>query len=533
MLPTGVPGIGTAADEFGKGTWNASTCASHAVEGQAFRVRAGRMSSGTAARPVMRRRILSREDGTRPTGGGVFCLLYCGLSFWMFYYVAFRVRDLMGSLITGFLATLGVVCLAYTVRQTLSRRKFGETSVILEGGTPVAGGEAGGSILLPVQANEAAFVRAEMQCVQVIRGKDVRGRFTRVEKRIWSSEQSLGVVRAGERSQAPFRFELPGAPLVARGTEYIWELLISVDLPGLDLSRTFVIPVNLPPRGAGLARVAGAVDGRGAATSPVKSAGVTGAAVAAVGTAAARTASAPPPQRTVSAAPTRSAVQASDAGGGGADLAERSAWVLVLANLVPLAGILWLNWRVVDVVLLYWLENLIVGVVGVLRILTAQPEGLLNDGRSGNGGPIARPMLFKLGVAAFFMLHFGAFCYGHGIFLTILFGEKGDHWEIGRLLAREMSDLTLLIPLAALAASHLYSFWRNYLGRGESRAVSFDALMMRPYGRIFVVHIFIMASAFIAMRTSDQLWPALLFVVLKMAIDLYFHRRERRLASPG
>ncbi len=40
-----------------------------------------------------------------------------------------------------------------------------------------------------------------------------------------------------------------------------------------------------------------------------------------------------------------------------------SAIVLVLVNLLPLGGVLALDWQVFDVLLLYWSENVVIGVV--------------------------------------------------------------------------------------------------------------------------------------------------------------------------
>ncbi|MGI9247995.1 MAG: DUF6498-containing protein, partial [Woeseiaceae bacterium] len=45
-----------------------------------------------------------------------------------------------------------------------------------------------------------------------------------------------------------------------------------------------------------------------------------------------------------------------------------SSIALVLANLVPLAGVLLFDWQVFDVLMLYWAENVIIGVINVLRM---------------------------------------------------------------------------------------------------------------------------------------------------------------------
>src|SRR6266550_7692789 len=51
-----------------------------------------------------------------------------------------------------------------------------------------------------------------------------------------------------------------------------------------------------------------------------------------------------------------------------------SALVLVAPNLVPPAGVLFFGWSVFATLLLFWVENVIVGAFNVLRMLVAQPQ---------------------------------------------------------------------------------------------------------------------------------------------------------------
>ena len=63
--------------------------------------------------------------------------------------------------------------------------------------------------------------------------------------------------------------------------------------------------------------------------------------------------------------------------------------LLVAVNLIPIAGVLWLDWDLASIIILYWLENLVIGFYTLLKMLHLQ-------GLAG---------LFP---AAFFCLHYGA-----------------------------------------------------------------------------------------------------------------------------
>src|SRR2546421_13103983 len=47
---------------------------------------------------------------------------------------------------------------------------------------------------------------------------------------------------------------------------------------------------------------------------------------------------------------------------------------LLVANALPLVGVLFLGWTVFPLVLLYWLENVVVGGFNVAKLLLAQPR---------------------------------------------------------------------------------------------------------------------------------------------------------------
>jgi hypothetical protein len=143
-------------------------------------------------------------------------------------------------------------------------------------------------------------------------------------------------------------------------------------------------------------------------------------------------------------------------------------------------------------------------------------------------------LLAKAFLGGFFLVHFGAFCAAHAEFLAYAFavkGPDGSRLGIGGVIADMLTDPVNLATLLALFASHLTSFFRNYLGRGEYRHADIGKLMTRPYGRILVVHFFIIGSGLVVGALNGHIAAMALFVVIKTAVDLHMHRRERDLLS--
>lgn len=215
--------------------------------------------------------------------------------------------------------------------------------------------------------------------------------------------------------------------------------------------------------------------------------------------------------------------------------------LLVAVNLGLLLAVPAFGWSIFDIVFLYWAENLVIGAINVLKMLTARgglsaPRGAARVEAAGGAGmdATARRMAaaagwgVKLFLVPFFIVHYGGFCAGHGVFVFALFNEAG---EFGDDLWSALPALVtggLGLSLAALAASHLASFFLNYLGRGEYRRTNAAELMMRPYGRIVALHVTILLGGFLAMALGDHLFLLLVLVVLKTFVDLAMHGRERQ-----
>ncbi|HEY6059828.1 MAG TPA: DUF6498-containing protein [Gemmatimonadales bacterium] len=196
-----------------------------------------------------------------------------------------------------------------------------------------------------------------------------------------------------------------------------------------------------------------------------------------------------------------------------------SSAVLIVANVVPLLGVLTHHWTVFAVVLLYWCENVVVGVFNVLRMLFAQPQNALVQAG-------------KAFLIPFFCVHYGMFTFVHGVFVFGLFGggfKQGGFAGPGpHAVLEAVRQAGVGWGVAALIASHGFSFFHNYLAGGEYRLVGLPQLMMQPYARVVVLHLAIIGGGFFVMALGSPVLALALLIVLKTAIDLGAHLAERR-----
>ena len=206
-----------------------------------------------------------------------------------------------------------------------------------------------------------------------------------------------------------------------------------------------------------------------------------------------------------------------------------AALLLIVVNLVPLAGAMWWGWDLMAILALYWVENGIVGAFNVLKILRAEGTVLGLPRVRLNGRPIGS--LGRAPLAVFFLVHYGGFWLGHGAFVLIFlplitssglsgvspFGP-GPDWGV------------VAVGALGLAISHGTSFWLNYVGRGEYLSVSPAQLFLAPYGRLVILHLTIILGAMVSVWIGSPVGSLLLLVALKPALDLFFHLREHRQA---
>lgn len=193
----------------------------------------------------------------------------------------------------------------------------------------------------------------------------------------------------------------------------------------------------------------------------------------------------------------------------------------IVAALVAAVGVLAYDWPVFVVMLLYWVENVLIGVANVLRLLVA---GLRR------GGVAIGAYLFA---AVFFIVHYGIFTAAHGMFVLALFGPgraideaMADPATVAPLVGLTVSAPWVLLALAVIAASVAIDTLRWIIAsRADAQVESPQVLMAAPYGRIGVLHVTLIIGGAIATALQAPAAAAVLLVALKLGYDLLRLRR--------
>lgn len=208
------------------------------------------------------------------------------------------------------------------------------------------------------------------------------------------------------------------------------------------------------------------------------------------------------------------------------DWLRPSVIALLMANCVPLVALFVFHWDVFSLMFLFWLENVIIGVLNIFKMLLAG-VGAKDLPRYGS----VVFWLIKLLIIPFFCLHYGGFTFAHGMFITAIF-DKGELHNFGfPFIFQTIRDHNLEWPFIALVASHLISFGWDYLWSGEFRHTNPLDMMSQPYRRVIVMHVSVIVGAMLTLAFHAPEAALVFLVALKTVTDLWGHQKERERLS--
>lgn len=193
--------------------------------------------------------------------------------------------------------------------------------------------------------------------------------------------------------------------------------------------------------------------------------------------------------------------------------------VQLAANLWPLYGAWYLGWGVYELIVLYWLENVVIGVFNLLKMATLHSSGL--------GATVG-----KFFMIPFFTVHYGMFTAIHGMFVIMMFGPKEEGKGAGGpfdVLAQSgiLQVEGMQVALLLLLVSHLVAYFYDYIRSGEYRHSSLQTLMHAPYKRVVVLHLTIIFGGFLVMALHEPLWALAVMISIKLIGDIIASKKRR------
>lgn len=179
---------------------------------------------------------------------------------------------------------------------------------------------------------------------------------------------------------------------------------------------------------------------------------------------------------------------------------DRTVILLLINNLVPLFGALFLGWEIKNLVLIYWIESAVIGIYNVIKMVKARDEGII-----------------KMFLVPFFIIHYSLFMGVHMAFIIILFNPV-------------FAFTGLAYSVLFMFISHGYSLVVNYFGKGEYKTAAVGMLMIAPYKRILLMHVTVLIGGVIFFMLApffpNPMLPSIFLIAIKTYADWKSHNRE-------
>jgi Family of unknown function (DUF6498) len=193
---------------------------------------------------------------------------------------------------------------------------------------------------------------------------------------------------------------------------------------------------------------------------------------------------------------------------------DRSLLALLAANLAALAVAYATGMSLRELMLVYWIQSVIIGVSSFLRILNLNRFDTANFRI--NDQPVAETVASKRKVAGFFLLHYGIF---HAVYFGfVAFDARGTLGSPG----------PYFLCALVFALNHGYSLVHN-IRRDAAGRPNIGTLMFLPYARILPMHLTILFGA----HLSGGVGTFFLFGALKVFADVVMHTVEHHVLNKG
>jgi len=198
------------------------------------------------------------------------------------------------------------------------------------------------------------------------------------------------------------------------------------------------------------------------------------------------------------------------------DFSKPSTWMIVFSNVIVILFAIFDELSAVEVLWIYWIQSVIIGVFNFIRIITLKEFTTIGL-RRGAGGELPATKAAKISTAIFFLIHYGFF---HFVYAMFLGGFSG----ITRTSSSGSQANYLLFTSLIFFISYLVEYIQS--ARTQTEEIpNLGAVMFAPYFRIIPMHMTIIFGGFLSMigaiiSMNIDLAIIVLFVGIKTYVEL-------------
>lgn len=199
-----------------------------------------------------------------------------------------------------------------------------------------------------------------------------------------------------------------------------------------------------------------------------------------------------------------------------------------LGNLIPLIGVLLFDWDLPSILVMYWIE---IGVVGLVNVLRIQRSEALGHPSLDPGDSVGRPILTTRGTGGWLLA--GLWLLVYGVFWAILglsvipIANGGFYEGASRTGWSGASGAVIAWGTLSLVGGQLVAFVLDYVIGRRYLTVTPLELLRDPFARILVVIVTIASGGAAIAVVGSPIGFLVAMVVAKTAVEIWFVRTGR------
>jgi hypothetical protein len=184
-----------------------------------------------------------------------------------------------------------------------------------------------------------------------------------------------------------------------------------------------------------------------------------------------------------------------------------TAFLLILfANLTPVIGVLYWDWRVFSILVVFWFENVIIGAANLFKLASCRLATLTPRAAS-----------------SFYLMHYGGFCMGHGWLIIVFFYDKEWAEEVF-YSGSDFQLISLLVGILTIAIEHGWLLYK-FMDTGQYLRTSGSRLILESYGRVAATHIALLVGGALAVSYGQASFILLVLISIKIVFDVIIWSR--------
>ena len=197
---------------------------------------------------------------------------------------------------------------------------------------------------------------------------------------------------------------------------------------------------------------------------------------------------------------------------------DKGAWNIILWNITPFLGVIFLHWAPLSVFVYYSLETIVIGIFNIFRLIAVYYYGRQEDAENnpGNMGILAIPAFaFAYGLAAWVQLI---------SFMSIagLIEVNGNN-NLVQAFDLILDQQGRYILFGLFVVSNAYAFVNDFILPGEYAKRNMTEQMAEPFIRVIASQAAVLVGAALFVMFGN-LGLLVCFAVIKTFFDLYLRK---------